>query len=317
VICLYLAFQGIQLDKVGAALSQVNLLWFIPSVICFGISYSARVFRWQLLFYPLSTRWNKVLSFLSIGYFLSNILPARIGDVVRAVLLARSEDIPIARSLSTVVVERVGDALTVVLLLVVLIPLIPSIPSEAREAGVGVGLTCLAIIILLIVISLQKERGMRLLRRIAAPFPFLQREGIWHALDSLIEGFAVLHSGRPIVGVVVLSLVVWLFGAVLNWIVMLAMGLQLPFTAAALVIVMTALVVIVPSSPGYIGVYHFVTQLTLNTVFGVDKSVGLTYAVLIHAYVYIWLMVLGTFFIWREGLTYQKLQAVESSAKTN
>ena len=59
---------------------------------------------------------------------------------------------------------------------------------------------------------------------------------------------------------------------------------------------------------------YYVAVLTITTVFGVDKSNALSYAVVIHAVQYIGVTVVGVFSIWREGLTYQHLQTIEVQA---
>ncbi len=316
-ICLYFALQGIQLDQVANSLRGMNYVWLIPAALLFLVSYLARVFRWQLLFSPQKMRFTSVFHALNIGYFLSNILPARLGDFVRAYLVGDMEGVSKARALSTVVVERMSDGLTVVLVFAVTALFVPKFPPEAREGAIGLGIVGVAAIVFLLLLSFQKERGLALLHRLAAPFPFLQRPGLWGALEALIDGFAVLRSPRPIFGVGMWSLVAWVLGGILFWVMMLAMqvrdaqGALLPPSAAFLVMTVTSLVVVVPSSPGYIGVFHFVATQTLVSVFGVDKSAALSYAVIMHAFNYLWLIVLGVYSIWHEGLSYQRLQTIQ------
>jgi glycosyltransferase 2 family protein len=311
-VTLYLAFQGIQLGEVLNAVERLNLWFMLPAVVAFWLSYGGRVFRWQLLFTPYRLRWSKVLATLSIGYFLSNITPLRVGDVVRAYLLGTIEHVPVPRALSSVVVERVSDALTIVLFLVLLIPFVPNIPIEVRGAAAIGGVLGLALMIAFALLSLQRERGIGLLKRLTARIHFLQRDWLWRALENLIDGFAVLHSARPLLGVVAWSLLIWGFGALLNWIFMLGMGIHLGFDAAALVIVTTSLAVTVAPTPGQLGVFHYAAVLALTTVYNVPRADALAYAFVIHAYVYVWLMVLGSFFMWREGLSYQRLPILEA-----
>lgn len=314
-LTLYLAVQGIQVTAIINALGRINF-WYLPfAIVAFWLSYGTRVLRWQLLFTPYRLRLSKVLGALSIGYFLSNITPLRVGDIVRAYLIATSEHVPVARAVSSVVIERVMDAMTIVLFLVALLPIIPNIPEEARSAGTVVGAVGLVSLLALALLSLQRERGIGLLRRLTARVRFLQREFIWRALENLIDGFAVLHSVRPLIGVILWSLAIWFSAVLLNWIVMHASGLPLGLDAAALVVVATSLAVTAAPTPGQFGVFHLATVFTLTTVYGVDKSLALAYAFVIHAYVYVWLMALGTFFIWREGLSYSKLQAVETQVQ--
>jgi glycosyltransferase 2 family protein len=316
-VTLYIAFQGIQVDQVISALARIDP-WFVPpALILFWLSYGSRVFRWQLLFTPYRLRWSKVLSTLSIGYFLSNITPLRVGDLVRAYLIANIERVPVGRALSSVVIERTADGLTVVLMLVVLLPILPNLPDQARTGGIAFGVVGIAAMVAFALISLQRERGMRLFKRLTGRIRFLQREGLWRSVENLIDGFAVLHSPRPLFGLIAWSISVWFVAAVLNWVGMRSIGLQLGFDAALLVSVVTSLAVTAAPTPGQLGVFHLATQFALTTVYGVSKADALAFAFLIHAYVYVWLMALGTFFIWREGLTFGKLRAVETQAETN
>jgi uncharacterized protein (TIRG00374 family) len=311
-LSLYFAFQGIQLDKVADALRGAEYVWLLPAAILFLVSYAGRVFRWQLLFAPQKMRLAKIFSALNIGYFLSNLLPARLGDLIRAYLIGDIEGVSKARALSTVVVERMSDGLTVVLLVAITALFVPNIPLEARQGAVGVAAMGVGAILFLVLLSFQKEHGLTLLRRLTASIPMLQRAGLWRALESLIDGFAVLRSPRPIFGVAAWSVFVWGAGGLMFWVVMQAMHLNLPVQAAFLVMVVTSLVVVVPSSPGYVGVFHYVAQLTLTSVFSVDKSSALSYAFVMHAFTYVWLIALGVFSIWQEGLTYQRLQMIQT-----
>lgn len=310
-VCLYFAFQGIQFDKLFEALVGIDWWWMSVATLVFFVSYAGRVFRWQLLFYPQKPRWLKTFYALNIGYLLSNLLPARLGDLVRAYWLGEVENVSKARTLSTVVVERLSDGLTVVLLLAVTALFVPNIPDEARQGALVTAVLGIGGVLFLLGLSFQKARGMDVLRRLAAPIPFLRAPRLWRALESLIDGFAILRSPREIIGVALWAIFVWVTGGAIYWIVMRAMNLEASVAAAFLVMLVTSLVVVVPSSPGYIGVFHATAVFVLTTVFGVEKSAALSYAVVVHAFTYIWLIIFGIYSMWHEGLTYQKLQAMQ------
>lgn len=320
LVCLYFAFQGIQLAKLLEALRDFNYIWLIPASLIFLVSYLARVFRWQLLFAPHQVRWHNVFHTLNIGYFLSNLLPARLGDLVRAYLIGELEGASKARALSTVVVERLSDGLAAVLLLAITALFVPNIPDIAKQGALSVAIVGVAGILFLVLISFQKERGLALLRRLTPPISVLHSPRLWGALESLIDGFAILRSPRPLIGVAGWALFAWITGGILYWIIMIGINLQtngtlLPIQAAFLVMTITSLAVVVPSSPGYVGVFHFGAQITLNTVFGVDKSAALSYAFVIHAFTYIWLILLGIYSMWYTGLTYQRLQQIQVTSQ--
>lgn len=312
VVCLYFAFQGIRLDQVADAVRGMDAIWLLPAIALFGVSYSGRVFRWQLLFSPQKMRRVSIFHALNIGYFLSNLLPARLGDFIRAYLIGDIEHVSKARALSTVVVERLSDGLTVVLLLALTALFVPNIPAEARQGAAGVAIVGIGGLAFLLTLSFQKERGLALLKRLTAPIPFLRSDKIWGPVEALVDGFAVLRSPRPLLGVGLWSLFAWLLGGLMFWVVMQAMHLNLPVPAAFLVMTVTSLVVVVPSSPGYIGVFHAAAVLTLTSVYSIAKSDALGYAVVMHAFSYVWLIVLGVYSIWHEGLSYERLQMIQA-----
>jgi len=313
IVCLYFAFQGIQFDKLFEALVGINYLWIVVASLIFLVSYAARVLRWQILFSPLHPRIVNVFHALNVGYFLSNILPARLGDVARAYLIGELEGVSKARALSTVVVERLSDGLTVVLLLAVSALFVPNIPVQAQQ---GAALTAIAGIVgitVLLTLSFNKERGLALLRRLTAPIKILQHPKLWQILESLIDGFAVLRSPKPVLGVGVCALLAWVLGGLTFWTTSLATNSHIPVTAAFLVMTITSLTVVIPSSPGYVGVFHAGAVFILTTMFQVDQTIALSYAIVIHALTYIWIIILGVFSMWREGISMSSLQTMQAS----
>lgn len=313
LVCLYLAFRGIDFSKVTTALGQVNYLFLFPALAVLVVSVVARAVRWRMLFYPRQgLRLIKFVDAVNIGYLVSNVFPARLGDFLRAYLIGDMEGVSKAVALSTVAVERVLDVLTVILFLTLLFPLIP-VPAEVTRVGLIFGSIAVAAAIFLIVVSGYKEKGLGLLRRLTAPLPWLQREGLWRTLESLIDGFGVLRAGGLMFGVVIWSIVVWCASAAVVYLVMLAFGLGLPLSVAFFVLVVQALGVTVPSSPSYVGVYHYATMLALS-LFAVDKDLALSYALVLHAFVFGLLAIFGLISLWRESLSYAdlRIEAVES-----
>lgn len=307
-----LAFQGIQFDKLLESLAQFNWWWLPVLIGVFLISYVGRAFRWQALFFPYHPGWIRTFDCLNIGYLLSNVTPARIGDFARAYLLGTLEKIPVARALSTVVVERALDGLTVVLFLILMLPLTPNVPQEYVSAGLLLGFTGLVLLIVLAIVSYQQERGIAFLKKLASPFPFLQREGLWRFIEHLIAGFAVIRTPRPLLKAILWSIEVWFFASVLAWLVMLAMGLQLPLIAGFWIQVATALVVTVAASPGQLGVFHLTAVFVLTKIFGADNNVALAYAFVMHGITYLMLMLLGIISTAREGIDLAKIQDISA-----
>ncbi len=316
IVSLVLAFQGIQLDKLAESFGKFNWWWLPVLIFTFMVSYVGRAFRWQALFDPYKPRWARVFATLNIGYFLSNITPARLGDLARPYLLGTLEKIPIARAYSTVVVERALDGLTVVLLLLFLLPFIPNVPRDWVNNGLVLGAIGIGALVALALLSLQRERGITFLRKLASPFKFLDREGLWKFIGNLIDGFAVIRSPRPVLQAGFWSLEVWLVASLLAWLTMFSMGIELPFAAGVLVQVAAALAVTVAPSPGQFGVFHLICVNVL-ALYGIDRNQALAYAFVLHGITYIMLMLLGIGSAWREGLDLSKLQNISTETRSS
>src|SRR4030042_4011159 len=121
VACLYLSVRGIDWLALRDGLRQIRWIWLLPAWLFLVGGMVARAFRWRLLLQPLerlSTR--RLFHVLNVGYMLNNILPVRLGDLARAYLCSELECLAVSRTLSTVVLERLADLLTVVVILLLI-----------------------------------------------------------------------------------------------------------------------------------------------------------------------------------------------------
>jgi len=339
LLCLYLAARGIDFRSLLEALSDVHYILLLPAfgILVFGML--ARAFRWRLLFYPLSgLKIGRLFNVLSIGYLVNNVSPFRLGDVLKAYLCAElqsaaptvtdesppshgdytketsqplheaAERLSVVRALSTVVVERVADTLTIVFLLLLLIPSIP-LPAALVRPALGIGLLAIVAVLFLVVIASLREQSLAFFNGLITRFSFLDRDWLRRGVVSTVDGLAALGSWRSAVGVGAWSLAVWLSAAVQFYVVMRAAGLDLPFPAALIVLCFTSLGMVVPSSPGYVGVFEYLTVISLS-LFGVSRDVALGYALVLHAFSYLALAVLGISAAWIEGYSYTRLRNV-------
>jgi len=313
VLCLYLAARGIDFHSLLEALRQVRVIWLLLALGLLVLIALARSYRWRLLFYPLQgLKIGRLFNLLNIGYLVSSVTPLRLGDVLKAYLCAELEGLSIARTLSTVVVERIADTLTVVLLLLVLLPLV-SLPTNLLRPAFGVGLVAIAAVIVLVGAVSRRKRSQALFDRLAARFRILDREPVRRSVVSAVDGLAALGSWPLAIGVGAWSLAIWLTAAAQFYVVIRAVGLQLPFTAGLLVVCLTSLGMVVPSSPGYVGVFEYLTVLSLS-LFGVSKEAALGYALVLHAVLYLSSSVLGVLGVWFEGYSYARLREVLAQA---
>jgi uncharacterized protein (TIRG00374 family) len=305
LICLVLALRGVQWGQVWHHLANAHIPHLVAAAVVLTIGSAVRAFRWQLLFFPhrdLSRM--RLFAIINIGYLLINILPARVGELARAYLIGRGGQVSAAHALSTIVVERIYDTLLAVLLLAATSSFVP-IPRWAVQGGLMVGSATLALAALLFVMAGQREWLLSLWGWATERVRWLGRPGLEEGLRSALEGLAILRHGEVALGALGWSAVVWACNLGPFYLVMRALALDLPWGAVGLVVSVTALSMIVPSSPGYVGVFEEGVILSLS-LFAVERETALAYALLVHALIYAVPNLLGLFGLWQENLFSEK-----------
>ena len=309
LLCLYAVARGVDWHTLWVALSETRLVWLVPA---FGILVGgmwARALRWRLLLQSApGLRTGRLFNLVNISYLVNNVAPFRLGDLVRAYLCAELERLNVMQALSTLVIERLGDTLAIVLLLLVLLPAV-SLPAYVLRSALGIGLAALAAASLLSLLALRREWGLSVLDRLSARWPLLTRTPLRGLLASAVDGLAAMGSWRKAAGVLAWSCAIWIATAVQFYVVMRAAQLRLPFAAALTVLCLTSLGMVVPSSPGYVGVFEYLTVVGLS-FFGVGRETALSYALLLHALSLVSLVILGAVALWAEGYSYAQLRGV-------
>ena len=304
---LYLAFSGVHFGAVGDALRGAAYWWLVPGTALLVASLGVRAVRWRLLFYPnTELRYGNVFGAMNAGYLVNTVLPARLGEVVRCVMLSRLEPVRTAHALSTVVVERVLDMLTTIAVLGLLIPFVPLPAGSTLPLLVA---TALAVggLLVIIVAGANHERTHRLARLLSDRLPARWSRRLHHVLDQFLEGFAVLSNARVAAQLVLLSVAIWLIIALSLWCVLLAFHLRLPPSAPLFVLALISLSFILPTAPGHIGVFQFVAVQALEKGCAVAADTALSYALVAHVVGFAPPTLLGAWAVWRSGLSLGRL----------
>jgi uncharacterized membrane protein YbhN (UPF0104 family) len=278
----YLAVRNAQLDEVWSSLAASDYEWTLPALAVMTLAFFIRALRWQVLFDP-SRRppFRLVASALYVGYFFNNILPARTGDAASVLALNRRARTPLAEATGTLVVERVFDLLSLLLLLFVSLPWLPEL-SWVRAAGLLAGALFVTVALIMVALAAFGDRPFVFVGRRLARVRFLADLGIGGASENLFRGLHGLR--RPWAGLLCFSLTVlsWLVLAVGFWLVTIAFGLDLPYAAGLLVVIAVGLGMVLPSSPAALGVFEGATVLAL-AAFGISDSEAVSYALVLHA----------------------------------
>lgn len=334
ILALILAFRNVNLRDVWAELVRANYWLLAASVPLLLFFLVLRAYRWRLLFYPQrGLRIRNLFAVINIGYLVSNILPARLGDVARAYFIGDTEPVSRTAAFSTVVAERVLDALCAVAGFFLVLPFAP-VPDWMVRIGLVVGVVALAAVILFVVLVRRREWTLRLLDRILralhwpdgetmtrfcarlaagthlrflARLPWLDRPQLESMAGSLIDGLSGITTLRQGPRLVIFSVAIWAVISAFYWVVLLAFDLAQPPIAGLAVSSVTALGMTVPSSPGFLGVFEFLTRETMG-LFGMGPETAVSYAWAAHLIVYVLYTLLGVISMQQQNLTYSEIQ---------
>ena len=205
-----------------------------------------------------------------------------------------------ALTLGTIAVEKWLDIL-MLLLLVLLVPVFVALPPWFRDSEVSLVIFATACLGVALTLSYSRDRLLTLVEWVSRFLPEGWRARIHRATSLALSSLDVLRS--PWVGLKLQgwSLLIWTLSILVNYTVLLALGLSLSLAAAVFLVVVLEVGVAVPSAPGKLGVFHYLCTLALG-VFGLEKGAALGYAVLLYFVVFGPPALLGTLFLWWESV---------------
>ncbi|MBP9503208.1 MAG: flippase-like domain-containing protein [Candidatus Promineofilum sp.] len=251
-----------------------------------------------------SIPYSKVFHIQNIGYMLSQLLPLRLGDVARVILIGNVPPVTMAQGFSTLVIERLMDLLFIVVLLPFTISGIANIPEWMRSFAQLSGLVAIAGIGVLIIAANQRERALRIADSLMGRLlPFLNRESWLRRFDGLLVGLKSLTSIRDGAILILLTILIWVPVIIAYYFAILAVNLEPTWTMAAFVVCAAALSVAIPSTPGQAGPFHFAV-ITALQLFGQPAAESASFAFLYHIGSLLVMVILGMIGILSTGVTF-------------
>lgn len=314
VIFMVILFRKIDFIQLWSALVRVDYRYIILAVVCTFISYFLRAVRWHYLLIPekripLSSLYPATI----IGYMANNLLPARLGEFVRAFVLAQREGLQTPTVFASLVIDRLFDGFTVmlILLLTLLTLRLPQGMSEAgtvlRTGGVVTFILYAGVVAFLLMLKCQTMRTLAWTGILLKPFPQPLADRIIPLLGSFIGGIRMSSKGGHIAAVLVSSLAVWLFCVIPVDMVLKGFGIHLPITASMFILVLLVFAVMVPASPGFIGTYHYACFKGLS-LFGIPEPTAVSIALVLHGISFFPVIMAGFYCLWQSNTSLRGLR---------
>jgi uncharacterized protein (TIRG00374 family) len=300
--------------------ARVDLI--VVALISMIANMAIRAVRWQYLLRPLGRThfWNAFRT-TTIGFAVSFLLPARAGEFVRPYLMARREKLSATGAFATIVLERVLDLVTVLLMfgsfVVLFDPGVEAVSAATYHAikigGAVVGITAAVSLAALIAFAGNPEGLSRVALNIERVLPARIAQFVARLVKLFGEGLAVAREPRRLLIALALSLPLWLSVAFGIWIVCHAFHIDVPFTGSFLIVALLVVGVAVPT-PGAIGGFHEAFRIGATAFFGApnDRAVGAGLA--LHALSFVPVTILGLFFTTQDGLSLLRMSSLAGLA---
>lgn len=309
-----IALRGLDLLHVWRDVQTANYWWIFPGVLAYFVAVWARTWRWHYLLRPIKPISLGVLwPIVVIGYMGNNIYPFRAGEVIRAFLLKKQEQVSFSASIATILVERVFDGLVMLLFVFVALPFAPGLPGWLRQTVILASLAFFGALIVFLVMAALPQLSRRIYLWLINGFmPVKMQPKLLTLADRFMDGLSSLSSFKDVLMVFVTSVVVWLLETVKYWFVMHAFSFIVSFFALMLMNGVVNLATTLPSAPGYIGTFDG-PGIEVLKVFGVTPSVAAAYTLVLHAALWLPVTLLGIWYmVAHQRLSWQEIgQAVE------
>lgn len=309
-IFLFLAFRGKDLGEIWNSLIAVHWIWFVVLFVGSALSHLIRAWRWKYLLHPIKSNISlrNTFSATMVGYLINSIIP-RLGEFVRPYVMGKLEGISKSATMGTIILERVLDAVTFVLIVLIVLsiyaePFAVWFPSMAQfEWLFFVGAAVMAVVFILI--FLRAELFFRFVTKLSFLLPKKIRAQADHIFTSFLSGFQASKHPGNFVMIAVTSILIWLSYIVLLYVPFYIYGFTeaygLNLGSAAVLQVSSGLAFALPTPSG-IGSYHAFISFTLTKLFSVNVELALSYAFYTHIVGFFTTTILGLYFFFKDKI---------------
>ena len=310
--------------KVWAETRRADPFLLAYAVIVTALTYAVRAWRWQMLLAPIGpTRFAVAFETTVIGFAANSLIPGRVGEVLRPYLLARRESLNATSAFATIILERVLDLVTVLLLFAVFVfgvgpGVISGDPAQLALVKLGGGIaaaSAVAGLVVLFALGGHPERLGRMALGVERLLPARLAGVVARFVETFAQGLAVMRDPVRLVTALALSFPMWMSIAAGIWLTSQAFHITFPYTGSFLV--MTVLVVgVAAPTPGGVGGFHAAYQFAVTQFFAASTDRAIGAAIVLHAASFVPVTLLGLLFMTREGLTFGSARRIAKEGGT-
>jgi len=310
-IFLFFAVRNVDWHEALETLRRANYLWVLPVLPVTVWTLYIRAQRWRIFLHAFGEPpLRPLVAATNIGFMANMVLPLRIGEVIRPVLAARKENLPLSGVLASVLLERIFDMFTILLLLGVSVSLV-TVGDQVREWGLLLTALALGVGGVIALIRWQEDLALAIARRACALLPARLGEPVYGFVRGFVQALEMLGSASAFARAFLWSVFLWLVISTVYMMAFLAFHLTVPMLTGAVVLTATvAIAVSVPSAPGYIGAFQVGCVLGL-AIFKIPESEAIAFSIVVHLTQFVSVIGAGLYSLWMEGMSFRDVEAAE------
>ena len=334
ITTLYFAFRNVPIRELLEYLTSINYIWIIPTVAVILFAFGLRAARWRFILassYPVGF-WQAFHP-LMIGFMINCVLPGRVGEFARPLVLNRKEAVPVSTGLATVAVERIFDLIILLLLFLAVSSFVRIAPGFNVTFGghrldyevlvtVFNGMLKIGVLmvigLLLVTLGKTRELANRLILSAPEMMFFVSnssrdwlKEKVCHPAVRIIEniasGMALIKDPKRIIICFIYSLAVWFFTALSYYLFSIGCPeINLTLGEITAVMVIICFVIALPSVPGYWGLWEAGGVFAM-LLFGVSENEAAGYTLANHAVQIVPVVLVGLVSAWISGVSIRQV----------
>jgi uncharacterized protein (TIRG00374 family) len=321
LVALFL--RNVDLGRVISDILHARPEWLALSLATTFANLAIRALRWQYLLEPLgTTTFSNVFRATAVGFAATSLLPARAGEVIRPYFLARHEQMSATGAFATIIVERLLDTITVLLLLASYVFLFgrdmaatnPVGFKAVKWAGASAAGVSLVALVILFVLAKDPARLGVTIERLAKVVPSALAALVAKVAEKFARGLGVIRQPGRLLLALAWSFPLWLCICLGIWSVVVAFRFAIPFTGSFLLLALLVLGVAVPT-PGAVGGFHEAFRVGATVFFNAPDSAAVGAAIVLHLFSIGPSLFLGLLFAAQVGLNLNGMRRLASHAE--
>ena len=307
IIGLYYAFRQINFWELWVSLKNVNFVLITIAIVILLLSNVIRAWRWQILVKPINdVSFEPAFSSIMIGYFGNSVLPFRMGEFLRAYVVADKTSLTASTAFGTIVIERILDfiGLSAVILLIMTVYPLKTIGGSIIIGVIVLSLTAFIFIFLFSGFKstlLVKIEKLSLLR-----FGLLRK--ILLFIKNILDGATTIRATNKLGIILLYTLIIWIMYYCSTYLATIATGIELEWFGFGVLLISTTLAISIPAAPGYVGTYHAAAVYILTNLFNVDRLDAQAAAIILHAVGTIPIVIIGAGYFINSSVNFKDIK---------